>query len=218
MTRKLPASASIAEAIDDVKLFAPSAARNTAPLVTVVRDNAPKRGAALEIASGTGQHIIAYAAATPQLHWHPTELDALRRASIDAYVVESGLGNIAPAEHLDATAQGWADHGAPKELIVLSNLLHLISVPEARTILEQVSRSLTPGGVFILYGPFRRNGQLISEADREFDGQLRQADPAIGYKETQEIAEWLTKANLMVDKIVEMPANNLAFISRKENV
>ncbi|MEP0209529.1 MAG: DUF938 domain-containing protein [Paracoccaceae bacterium] len=71
-----PPSASIATAPDaSGKLFAPSASRNTESLCETVSSIAPLTGKALEIASGTGQHIVAFAAAMPALHWHPSEVE-----------------------------------------------------------------------------------------------------------------------------------------------
>jgi len=57
----------------------------------MVASVAPRRGRALEIASGTGQHITALARALPKLVWHPTEIAAERIASINAYAAEAAL-------------------------------------------------------------------------------------------------------------------------------
>ncbi len=215
MTRNLPPSASIAIPDSGAKLHAPSAARNTAPIVALLLKHAPSSGKALEIASGTGQHVIAYATALPRLHWHPTEIDPNRRASIDAYRAEMRLGNVAPARHLDATAPGWHTAHGPVDLIVLVNLLHLISSPEAITLITEAALALVPGGVLMLYGPFKRNGLLTSPGDVEFDADLKSADPDIGYKDDLDILRLLGDVGLTVEPTVAMPANNLAFVARK---
>jgi len=79
------------------------------------------------VASGTGQHVVALAAATPNISWQPTEVDAARIASIEAYMQESGLVNVASPVRLDATQVGWSNAVEPKDFVLLSNLLHLIS-------------------------------------------------------------------------------------------
>jgi SAM-dependent methyltransferase len=214
MTRALPPSASVARAEEGAKLFAPSAERNVAALIAMMRDHAPQSGQAMEIASGTGQHIVAFAAALPKLHWQPSELDPTRRASIDAYRTEASLPNLSPALHLDATTAGWgAKHGS-KDLITLTNLLHLISEPEARTLISEAAQALNPNGTLILYGPFKRRGKLISEGDKRFNAELNGADPLIGYKDDLDIIRWLGDAGLTQAKTIDMPANNLAFVAR----
>jgi len=215
MTRTLPSTASVAEAVEGAKLHAPAAARNAAALAAFLAQVAPAQGTALEIASGTGQHVSAFAAAMPRLRWHPTDIDPDRLRSIDAYVADARLDNVAPALNLDATQAGWStDHG-PKDMILLINLLHLIGENEALTLIAEAAQALASGGVLVLYGPFSRDGELTSDGDKRFDAQLRTADPAIGYKDTSDMAGWLENAGLRVDAPHEMPANNLAFVARK---
>ncbi len=214
MTR-LPPSASVAHAGEGVKLHAPAAARNAAALTELLLGHAPTTGTALEIASGTGQHVTAFASALPDLHWTPSEIDAARRASIDAHVAEAGLDNVAPAALLDATAPGWGASQRSKDLIVLINLLHLIPMRAVATIIHESALALAPRGTLILYGPFKRGGTLTSDGDLRFDAELRAADPAIGYKDDLDIANLLSDAALSPIDAIEMPANNLAFIAGK---
>ncbi|NNK16364.1 MAG: DUF938 domain-containing protein [Sulfitobacter sp.] len=215
MTRTLPSTASVAETAEGAKLHAPAAARNAAAITAFLSQVAPDEGTALEIASGTGQHISAFAVAMPGLRWQPTDVDPDRLRSIDAYVTDARLDNVSPAQLLDATKSGWsADHG-PRDMILLINLLHLISEKEVQTLIGEAAHALAPGGVLILYGPFARAGELTSDGDRRFDAQLRAADPSIGYKDTSNMTGWLEDAGLRVDAPHEMPANNLAFVGRK---
>lgn len=211
MTRPLPPSASIATPLEGAKLCAPAAERNVAALTDLLGAHAPQTGRALEIASGTGQHIVHFAKALPGLHWHPTDVEAKRLASINAFA--DGTANIAPARHLNATEAGWAAKVGPFDLIFLSNLLHLITTPEAQAVIHEVARALRSGGPFILYGPFKRGGKLTSAGDEKFHAELRGADPDIGYKDDADIAQWLSAANLNLHDRIEMPANNLAFIA-----
>ncbi|MEC8575302.1 MAG: DUF938 domain-containing protein, partial [Pseudomonadota bacterium] len=143
--RSVPGAASVVAPADDAtspKLFSPSAARNLAPLADLIAAIAPAarpdrpQPKALEIASGTGQHITGFAARCPHILWQPSEVDPLRRASIDAHVSDQASPNIAPALHLDATETDWPAGLGRYDLITLCNLLHLISAPEARTLIE----------------------------------------------------------------------------------
>lgn len=215
MTGKLPSSASVALPVGDIKLHAPAADRNRSALCDLIRAHAPQQGRALEIASGTGQHIAAFGAAMPDLQWQPTEPEPARRASIDAYVRDAGLRNVAPSIPLDATAPDWHATVPPQDLIFLANLLHLIPASAVQRLIREAALALAPGGTLILYGPFSRAGKLTSDGDIKFDSELRTADPAIGYKDTVDIATWLSDAGISPIDMIEMPANNLAFVGRK---
>ena len=58
------------------------AQRNTGPILDVLAGVLPPRGRVLEIASGTGQHVIAFAEAFPELRWQPSDLDSDLRNSV----------------------------------------------------------------------------------------------------------------------------------------
>ena len=214
--RDLPAERpSLAEPRDAARLTAPSAARNTGPIITLLREHAPAQGRVLELASGTGEHALAFARAFPRLDWQPSELDPARRGSIDAWAATGALPNLRPAIALDATAPGWGTKHGGYDLIVLINLLHLISTPEARAVLSELPDALAPGGRFILYGPFLRDGEATSDGDARFHASLRSADPETGYKDDFEVIDWLHAAGLSLVDLVEMPANNLAFVAMR---
>ncbi|CUH54038.1 DUF938 domain-containing protein [Shimia marina] len=205
----LPDSASVATPDTAGKLFAPSAARNVTPLIDALAPLLPASGQVVEIASGTGQHIVAYAKAFPALIWQPTEIDASRRASIQAYVGETNLANLRPPQALDATAPGWSQDVSAPDVILLANLLHLISSKEAEVLISEAAKALSSGGHLLMYGPFKRNGQLVSEGDQRFDADLRNQDPEIGYKSDVDLADFAATRALLLAQTIEMPANNL---------
>jgi len=205
----LPDSASVATPDSGGKLFAPSAARNTEPLTKALAEIIPTQGHALEIASGTGQHIVSYATAFPQITWQPTEVAEDRIASIAAYLSEAALTNVQAPILLDATAPGWGSNSSPVDLILLSNLLHLISQAEAEVLISEAAKALAPGGCLAIYGPFSRDGVLVSDGDVQFDQSLRAQDPEIGYKSDADIQSFGATCGLSPNKAVEMPANNL---------
>ncbi|WP_146348268.1 DUF938 domain-containing protein [Phaeobacter marinintestinus] len=207
--------ASLALPGEGVKLVAPSAERNMVPICDLIADVAPAGGRALEIASGTGQHIVEYARRLPGVHWQPTELAADRRASIDAYVAESGLSNLSPAVALNAARPGWANDLGPRDLIVLVNLLHLIPMADVQSLIAEAAQALTPEGRFVVYGPFMRGGELTSDGDARFHASLSASDPAIGYKDDFDIMDLMQAAGLDMVEVIEMPANNLALIAKK---
>ena len=209
-------SASIANEVgSEGKLHAASAERNAVDLCIAIASVAPKTGEVLEIASGTGQHIVTFASVIPNLHWYPSEVDVVRRASIKAYIAESGLTNISAPLMLNATQKGWHTEITPKKLIVVANLLHLISKLETEILIAEATKTLTNGGILFLYGPFKRNGELTSDGDKSFDAELRAHDPETGYKDYAWINKTTQTAGLSPQKTISMPTNNLALIFRR---
>ena len=180
--QNLPKTASVANYESDGRLNAPSAVRNAEPIVQLVRENALKPGNALEIASGSGQHVVRLAAALPLLNWQPSDVDETRIKSIRSWSNDYHLTNLNPPCLLDATKEGWAAKHHGQDLILLVNLLHLISIEETKILVKEVSKALAPKGVSIIYGPFMRSGELISKSDVEFHDSLINTDPDLGYK------------------------------------
>ncbi|WP_296765857.1 DUF938 domain-containing protein [Sediminimonas sp.] len=211
----LPDSASVADTGADGRMYAPSAARNIPHIRDLLAQFAPQTGRALELAAGTGEHAVALAGALAGLDWQPSDVDPARLRSIDAHAADAGLANLRPVITLDATAPGWSAAHPGQDLIVLVNLLHLISTPEAHTLVAEAAMALAPGGVLFLYGPFLRDGEATSEGDARFDASLRAQDPEIGLKDDWEVIDWINAAWLDLAAVVEMPANNLALIARK---
>ena len=81
---------------------APAAARNRQPILDVLTPRLPARGLVLEIASGSGEHIVHFAEALPDLVFQPSDPSPEARASIDDWVQELTLDNVRPALALDA--------------------------------------------------------------------------------------------------------------------
>lgn len=215
MSQRLPPSASVARPLDKARMFAPAAERNAGAITELLRRHAPNQGRALELASGTGQHVVAFARALAGITWQPSEMDADRIASIDAYREDAALTNILPALRIDACASPWAQEVPAQDLIVTINIAHLVATADVRALIVQAAAALSPKGVFILYGPFKRAGQLTSAGDARFDADLRAANPAIGYKDDDEIKDWLAAAGLQLTAVEDMPANNLAFVATR---
>ena len=211
----LPDTASVAQARENGKLHAPSAARNVDAITDVIRDFIPATGKALEIASGTGEHIVRFAAAFPDVTWQATDVDPDRLTSIAAWRAEANLPNIAAPILLDATTSGWASAHAGQDLIILANLLHLISAAEAATVIAESVKALKPAGVFMIYGPFLRGTEFASDGDRRFHESLSTQDPEIGYKSFEWVQTLHEDAGLTIENPISMPANNLILVARK---
>src|SRR5439155_3763919 len=88
-------------------LTAPAVARNRDPILAVLREVLPGAGTVLEIASGTGEHAVYFAAALPDLVWQPTDPDPQALRSIAARAAAAGLANLSPPLPLDVTVPTW---------------------------------------------------------------------------------------------------------------
>ncbi|MGK7754191.1 MULTISPECIES: DUF938 domain-containing protein [unclassified Roseovarius] len=207
-----PPRISVAHQGTGARLHAPAAERNADAILDLLRSHAPASGTALEIASGTGQHVTHFATHLPGLIWQPTEIVEERRASIAAWSTDAPEGTIRPPVHLDATQPGWSATHNGFDLILLVNLLHLVSTSAARTLIAEASRALSPTGRFIVYGPFLRNGRATSEGDARFDAAIRADHPEAGYKNDTDMLRWAHESGLAVAARTEMPANNLALV------
>src|SRR5690242_10618256 len=104
-------------------LSSPAVARNRDPILAVLRRALPEHGVVLEIASGSGEHAVHFAAALPGLTWQPTDPDPQARDSIAAYLAAAQLPNLLPARALDAASPTWPVTQA--DAIVAINMIHI---------------------------------------------------------------------------------------------
>lgn len=209
-----PVAHSNADALGDGRLQAASAARNIAPIVAAMAAQVRAGGGrALEIASGTGEHALAYAEAFGALTWQPTDIAPDRLASIEAWRQARAGDNLLAPRMLDAAQPGW-DIGR-FDLVTVTNLFHLISDAAGRRVIEGAARALDSGGQFFVYGPFREAGAFRSQGDARFHAALVAADESAGYKDTQWLVAQGAAQGLAVAARVEMPANNLFFVFAK---
>ena len=199
----------------DGRLSAPAALRNRDAIATALAAIAPAKGRALEIASGTGEHIIRFAAAMPGLIWQPTDPAPDRRVSIAAWMAVEPASNILAPADLDACLPGWSARHAPVDMIFFANLLHLVTEPEARVCLSEMAAALAPGGVAAVYGPFLRDGRTTSEGDAAFDARIQAETPGHGYKDLAWVTQVWSNAGLSPEPPQPMPANNLLLFARK---
>jgi cyclopropane fatty-acyl-phospholipid synthase-like methyltransferase len=197
------------------KIFADWAERNKAPIADVMAEFLPETGEVLEIASGSGQHVVHFAERFASLNWQPTDLQDDRVASINAYRADTGCHNIHPARKWDARQAGtdWAN--GSYQAVVIVNVFHLISTPDTRAIIRNAAQALAPGGMLFIYGPFMRGGELTSTGDQDFDQRIRSETPDAGYKDDFDMIDWIQEEWLDMRLVAEMPANNLMLVAAK---
>src|ERR1044071_8055716 len=78
----------------DGKWSIPAAERKKGPILDVLARVLPERGVVLEVASGTGQHVIHFARVLSDLTWQSSDPDPELRESIAQRVEEERLANV----------------------------------------------------------------------------------------------------------------------------
>lgn len=198
------------------KQFAPSAGRNIPPILAVLRDALPARGRALEVASGTGQHVAAFAAAHPGIDWQPSDPTPESRDSIAAWAAEAGQANIAPPLALDMLHPAWeAQLDGGLDAMVCINMIHISPWAACEGLLRGAGALLAAGGLLYLYGPYRRDGAHTAASNEAFDASLRARDPQWGIRDMETVAAAADAQGLGWERTVDMPANNFSLLFRK---
>ncbi|MGE0613800.1 MAG: DUF938 domain-containing protein [Hyphomicrobiales bacterium] len=196
---------------------APSAVRNIPPILEVLKPRLPASGRALEIASGTGQHVCAFAEAFPGIHWTPSDADANARRSVAAWTAACGAHNIAAPLSIDVTAPDWPDAiEGPLDLICAINLIHISPWEAALGLMSGAGRLLREGGLVYLYGPYKQDGAHTAESNMRFDESLRERDPAWGVRDMGDVAAAAAAQGLTQQEVIAMPANNFSLLFARQ--
>ncbi len=188
--------------------------RNKGPILEVLERVLPKQGTVLEIASGTGQHVIHFAQHLPALTFIPSDIDESNLESIRAWLAEAGLPNVLPPLRLDVTSEDWA--AGEVNAIVNANMIHISPWECTEGLLAGAERYLSARGVLALYGPFRINGEHTAPSNAEFDADLKRRDARWGVREFEIVVALAHEHGLHFAERVAMPANNQTLVFRRD--
>jgi hypothetical protein len=199
-------------------LDAPPFHRNHVPIWAVL---APflqgQQGDVLEVASGTGQHAVAFARLSPDITWWPSDLNEKHLVSIDGWRRHSGLANVRPPLRIDLAAPDWGlsnVEGLPRAFLAIfaANVLHIAPWRVAEGLMTGAAQRLAHGGRLFVYGPFKRGGEHTSPSNAAFDESLRAQNPEWGVRDVGDVWTLAEHLGLTLDEIVVMPANNVTLI------
>lgn len=196
-----------------MRRHAPAAARNRQPILDVLRSRLPAGGIVLEVASGSGEHVVHFARALPGLVFQPSDPSAEARASIDDWIRSEGLDNVQTALELDAAGDVWPIKRA--DAVLCCNMIHIAPWEAAVGLISGAARILPEGGTLYLYGPYRRNGLHTAPSNEAFDRDLRQRDPAWGVRDLEAVAGLAAAQGFAAPEIIDMPANNLSLLFKR---
>lgn len=196
--------------------YSPAAERNLGPILQTLQTLLPASGRALEVASGTGQHVAGFAAALPGWTWQPSDGDGANLDSIRAWTAQAGVCNVLDPVQLDVHAVRWpgeVEPGArPWDLVYCANLLHISPWDCCTGLMQGAARTLAPQGVLVTYGPYLEDGLPTAPGNLAFDCSLRERNPAWGLRRLLDVALQARQAGLQLSERHSLPANNLLLV------
>ena len=200
--------------------FSPAADRNKQAILDLLKQVLPKNGSVLEIASGTGQHIIFFAAAMPHFTWQPTDAEVDSLPVIAQYAKDANLLNVRAPRRLDVMAAQWpAEVAAFTEsfdAIYCANMLHIAPWATCAALMHGAARHLATKGVLITYGPYLEDDVSTSAGNQSFDQSLRAQNQAWGIRRREDVEQEARLAGLHLIERHTMPSNNLLLVWAKK--
>jgi hypothetical protein len=201
------------EAGVEAKRHAPATLRNRDAIAAVLAGELPAAGLVLEVASGSGEHIVHFAARFPALDWQPSDPDLAALTSIAAWAEDARLANLHPPVRLDAAAPDWPIGRADALLCI--NMLHISPWAATLGLMAGAKRRLAAAAPLIFYGPFIEPEVPTAPSNIAFDESLRARDPGWGLRNTRAVIAAAAAQGFRLTRRVEMPANNLMLVFRR---
>lgn len=192
--------------------YSAAADRNKQDILEVLLSVVPAQGSALEIASGTGQHVAWFASDMPGWAWQPSDAQPDGYASINAWVAEQGVHNVRAPVVIDVMAPHWLPGQQLFDLIYCANMLHIAPWATCAGLMRGGVQHLAPNGLLVTYGPYLEEGVLTSPGNLAFDESLRERNPAWGIRRLEDVKAQAAKAGLRLLSRHAMPANNLLLV------
>lgn len=168
-------------------LESPAAERNKRPIAEQLPGILPESGLVLEIASGTGQHVVFFAASLPGLQWQPSEPDPELLGGIRARLRSAPEPNVRDPMALDVMERPWPIERA--DAVLCSNMTHIAPWAATEALFDGAEDLLGTGAPLILYGPFKRHGRHTAPSNEQFDASLRARNSDWGVRDFDDLDE-----------------------------
>lgn len=193
---------------------APATLRNREAIAEVLRCELPRSGCVLEIASGTGEHVVFFAETFLALHWQPSDPSPEALASIAAYRAEYQGTNLAEPVMLDAAAPAsWPIASA--DAILCINMVHVSPWEATEGLFAGAAQLLgSSGAPLILYGPYLEQGVETTPSNLEFDASLKARDPRWGLRQAEAMDRLAGQHGMGRSARYALPANNIMLVYR----
>ena len=196
--------------------FSLAADRNKQPILDVLRTVLLPQGRALEIASGTGQHVAWFAQHFPQWTWQPSDATPEGFADIKAYT--AGFDTVRKPQVLDVMHMPWLDADSHFDAIYCANMLHISPWQTTTALMQGSAAHLATGGVLITYGPYLEDTVVTAEGNCSFDKSLRAQNPAWGIRRLKDVEQVATRAGMQLAQRRALPANNLLLVWQRMKI
>ncbi|MEP6342533.1 MAG: DUF938 domain-containing protein [Maricaulaceae bacterium] len=198
---------------DGEREYSPSAERNTPPLLEQLSQRWPAAARVLEIASGTGQHAVAFCKARSDITWQTSDPYAPSRASQDAWAIEAA-GQIKPSLDLDVTREAWWAELGRFDAMFCANMIHISPSTTVTGLADGASGCLTESGEFYLYGPFLE-GAETAESNQKFDENLKQRNSDWGVRNLSDVKHIFATRGLKLSERIIMPKENRLLVFKR---
>ncbi|XP_034394466.1 methyltransferase-like 26 B [Cyclopterus lumpus] len=203
-------------------LLSPQAERNWESLCLmledVLKDQSHRQLFALELGSGTGQHVIRFAQKMPFVTWQPSDIKESSQDSIKEYIAATHSKNVLQPVHLDASEpwEKWA--GLPCnscDVIIAINLLQYSSFKTAQGVFTGAGQILRQNGLLITYAVYAINGTITPSCNEHLDAALRQMNPEWGLPDIDVLRQLAYGNGMRLERMIEMEEYYKCLIFRK---
>jgi uncharacterized protein DUF938 len=201
------------EKMTDHRQYAPAAVRNRDFILDVLRDVLPMTGVILEIASGSGEHVVHFARHFPSLVFQPSDPEPEALLSVAAWVKAVQVTNARAPIVLDASQSLWPIASA--DGIICINMVHISPWDATVGLITGAAAILPPGSPLYLYGPYKRKEFATAPSNEAFNRNLRDRNPAWGLRDLEAVAAIAQSVGFSIPAVTEMPANNLSVVFRR---
>jgi hypothetical protein len=202
-----------ASTVNDDRQYAPATLRNRDFILDILRDVLPLTGVVLEIASGSGEHIVHFAINFPALVFQPSDPEPDARLSVAAWVKATGVRNVRAPVALDVLHSVWPIASA--DGIICINMIHISPWEATLGLIKGAAAMLPWASPLYLYGPYKREGFATAPSNQAFDLSLRDRNPNWGLRYLEVVAAIAQSVGFSAPVITEMPANNLSVVFRR---
>jgi hypothetical protein len=199
--------------MSDDRQYAPATLRNRDVILDVLRDVLPMTGVILEIASGSGEHIVYFARNFSALVFQPSDPEPDALLSVAAWIKAARVTNVCAPIALDASHSVWPIASA--DGIICINMVHISPWVATLGLMRGAAAILSSGAPLYLYGPYLRQGIATAPSNQAFDRSLRDRNPNWGLRDLEVVAATAQSAGFSRPVITEMPANNLSVVFRR---
>ena len=93
-------------------------------------------------------------------------------------------------------------------------MIHISPWSCTKALFKESKKILKQNHFLMIYGPFIRNDLQTSDSNLHFDQSLKYQNPLWGIRHLGEVNKLAFMNGFVLDKVVEMPANNLSVMYR----